>query len=917
MNPFIRRITIFLSLNILISLYFAVFAVAAALPPAANFLGRITGVVAPVRIAIDTIGKVYVADPRSGGVLQFDGTGKQIKKFPVKGARGVAVTPAGDLVVTSGNSAAVINTTTGSVLFQLTSFKQASGIAVDVDGLIYVVDTLDSVVQVFSASGQPVTVTNSSAGKPSNSFGTNGSSVGQLSFPTAIAFDRVSNQLVVTDTGNSRLQFFDRDGGFIRTVGGRVQNGTAPTFTSPQSVSLEYTKTIPEKLQRIYVSDSFQSEVQIVDPQGAGTSLGSIGGYGSAPGKLKVPVDTLFDPATSRLLIANGAGEITIYGINVTSSPLPDTLPPLLTIDPTPAVTYTDALVIGGSVERGAQIQITAPQGVVVGAVNFYPAPDASISFWQAGISALNAGANSITVTARDSASTPATKTAVITYDPNAIKVTITAFEAPVKFSAQPLTLSGTADVGATVLLSGPAGVTFTPNNFVQGTTAWQSTVSGLAAGINTITATAANGAKSSSATTRITLIATNPQLEVSSLPDGSSTARQILNVSGTVPQDSYFVSLTVNDIAVTFINNAFSTTVALKPGANRVTITALDAAGNKSEIIRNIILDETLPTIALTEPSDGSYINGTDVNLKGKVLPGNTVRLLLYNGSSSGVPFTQISQSADGSWSTTGAIPLDPGLNTIIAEVTDISGKSSVIKTTVTRDAAVPALAVSAPIRDVSVNRPSQTVTGTFATGAAISVTLDDIDVPVTVGSGGTYSIPVTLTDEKQYALAITATDPLGNSATTYRNLVYDITAPAISAVDPANPLKVTFSEGIPEVLDKNGAVTGFTITLNPDGSKTVDVSKAVVLDLKTLDIHASDAAGNSTRNGDVNGDGKVDIKDAMKALRISLSLDKSTPDQMLRGDVGPLVNGESKTDGIINGFDLVYILEKVVGLR
>lgn len=915
MNPFIRRNTNILMLCIVIVLQLMVSAASAALPPAANFLGRITGVVAPVRLAIDAGGRVYVADPRNGGVLQFDSTGNLIKKFPVKGARGVAVTPAGDLVVTSGNSASVINTTTGSILFQLAPFKQASGVAVDGTGLIYVVDTLDSVVQVFSASGQPVTMASSSAGKPSNSFGTNGSSAGQLSLPTSIAFDRVSQQLVVADTGNSRLEFFDKNGGFIRSVGGRVQNGTAPAFTSPQSVSLEYTKNIPEKLLRIYVSDSFQSEVQIVDPQGAGTSLGSIGGYGNAPGKLKVPVDTLFDPATSRLLIANGAGDITIYGINVSSSPVPDTTPPLLTIDPAPAVTFAAALVIGGSVERDAQLRITAPQGVVVGAVDFFPAPDASISFWQVGISALNAGANTITVTARDSASNPTTKTSSIIFDPNAIRVTITPFDTPVNSPAQ--ALSGTADAGAAVTLAGPAGVSFSPVTFTAGTTTWQSNVSGLAAGINTITATAAIGANSSSATTRITLLASNPDLEVSTLPEGSTTAQPILNVSGTVPQDSYFVSLTVNGTAVTFINNAFSTTVVLKPGANSITITALDAAGNKSEIVRNITLDEALPTVAFTEPSDGAYINGTDVNLKGRVLPGSTVRLLLYNGSANGVPFTQISLAADGSWSTTGTLPLEPGLNTIVAEVTDSSGKSSVIKTTVTRDAAIPALAVTDPIRDVSVSRPTQTVTGTVAAGAAISATLNGADVPVTVGSGGNYSIPVNLADEIQYALAITATDPLGNSVTTYRNLVYDVTAPKITAVDPANPLKVTFSEGIPVVLDKNGPVTGVTITANPDGSKTVDASTAAAYDLKTLDIHADDAAGNSTRNGDVNGDGLVDIKDAFRLLRLALALDTSTQEQRLRGDVAPLLTGVSRPDGVLDVFDVVYILEKIVGLR
>jgi hypothetical protein len=917
MNPFKSK-TVVLMLNILIALLVTVSGVFAVQPPETAYLGSIPGSIAPVRLAIDANGKVYVADPRNGGVLQYDKLGNLAKKFPVKGARGVAITASGDLVVTHGTAATVLNTETGSITFALGPFKQANGVAVNADGLIYVVDTIDSVVQVFSSSGQPVTVAGTVAGKPSNSFGTDGSADGQLTLPTAIAYDRISNQIVVTDTGNSRLVFFDRDGRFIRTMGGRVQNGTAPVFTSPQSVSLEYTKTSPETLQRIYVSDSFQSEVQIVDPKGAGITLGSIGGYGATPGKLKVPVDSLFDPASSRLLVANGAGGIALYGINITSTPLLDTIPPLLVIDPLPALTYTNNVTIGGSVEKGALLQISAPQNVAVGTVNYFSAPDSAIFYWQSEIRGLNIGINTLTVTARDSAANPTIKTAVITYDPAALKVTINPIATPVNNPVQ--TLSGTVDQGAEVTLTGPAGVSFAPVNYVQGTTTWQSTVSGLSAGINTITATAAIGAKSSSAATRISLLTAKPHLEVSTLPDGSKTAQSLLNVSGTLPFDSYFDSLTVNGNPVTVQNGAFSATVLLLPGVNQITIIARDTAGNTSEISRSITFDDSLPTVVLSEPSDGSNVNGTEVNLKGTVQPGNTVRLLLYNGSANGVVFTLISQAnagSDGTWSTTGAIPLDPGLNTIVVEVTDKFGKSANIKTTLFRNAQVPALAVTSPIRDIELNRPAQIVTGTVASGTTITAALNGIDVPVSVGNGGTYAIPVTLAEEKQYALAITATDPQGNSVTAYRTLVYDVTAPEIIEIDPGNPLKVTFSEGVPVVLDKNGPVTGVTITVNQDGSKTVDVSTATGYDLKSLDIHAVDAAGNSTRNGDVNGDGIVDIKDAVRLMRLSLNLDISTPEQMLRGDVAPLVNGISKPDGVLDVFDLVYTLEKIVGLR
>ncbi|MFZ4856912.1 MAG: hypothetical protein ACOYL3_10995 [Desulfuromonadaceae bacterium] len=903
MNPFIRRMAFVLMFACVFALSAASF-VMAALAPETHYLGRITGVVAPVRLAADPFGKLYVADPRSGGVLQFDNAGNPLKTFPVKGACGVAITSAGELVVTHGSTASVINTSTGAALFSLAPFKQANGVTVDDSGRIFVVDTLDSVIKVFLGSGQY-----------SFSFGATGTSSEKLSLPTAIAFDTASKQIVVADTGNSRLAFFDNKGVFVRSLGGKAQNGTAPVFTSPQSVALEYTKTSPQQLQRIYVSDSFQSEVQIVDPQGLGASLASIGGYGTKAGKLKVPVDALFDAASSRLFIANGAGEITLYGINVATSPTPDTTPPTLTLDATPATTGTNAVVIGGTVEKEATVQITAPFGVVMSAVSYFPAQSDSLAYWQTSLSNLTSGANVITVIARDSAANAASQTATITYNPDTVKVGINDFATPVNLASQ--TLTGTKDQNSTVSLSGSAGVTFGQITSPTPTT-WSSTVSNLTEGINTITATAARtGASSSSATTRITLLTIKPSLEVSMLPSGSSTTQPLLNVTGLLPNMAYISSLTVNGVEVKVNNNAFSTTVTLNPNINNIiTVAARDTAGNLTIDSRTIIFNESLPVIAVTEPADGTYVSSTNVTIKGTVTNGTNVQLTLNDGATFPVVISA------GVWTATD-VPLEQGLNTIIVK----AGSSSTAKLTITRDASVPALAATEPKADKSLNIPATTVSGTVSAGTEMiatvkSATLNSTPVPVTVtvNADGTYSVPVSFTKEEQYTLAITATDALGNSVTTYRNLIYDITAPKVeTVVETPSSLKVTFSEGTPEITYDSVVLqpgTDYTVISNSDGSKTVEINPAVVTDPKKLDIHSLDAAGNSTRNGDVNGNGKVDITDAMAVLRLSLGLDPITLESKLRGDVATASNGATKPDGVFDIFDVINMLYKIVGL-
>lgn len=66
----------------------------------------------------------------------------------------------------------------------------------------------------------------------------------------------------------------------------------------------------------------------------------------------------------------------------------------------------------------------------------------------------------------------------------------------------------------------------------------------------------------------------------------------------------------------------------------------------------------------------------------------------------------------------------------------------------------------------------------------------------------------------------------------------------------------------------------------------------------------------------GDMNGDGKVDIADALKALQISVGLLSPTITEQLRGDVAPMANGKPNPDGVIDTGDALVILKRSIGL-
>ena len=67
---------------------------------------------------------------------------------------------------------------------------------------------------------------------------------------------------------------------------------------------------------------------------------------------------------------------------------------------------------------------------------------------------------------------------------------------------------------------------------------------------------------------------------------------------------------------------------------------------------------------------------------------------------------------------------------------------------------------------------------------------------------------------------------------------------------------------------------------------------------------------------DSDLNGDGKVDITDALMALRISTGIYQPTAVEFAHADVGPLINGIPHPDGKVDIEDVVLTLRKAVGL-
>jgi len=121
--------------------------------------------------------------------------------------------------------------------------------------------------------------------------------------------------------------------------------------------------------------------------------------------------------------------------------------------------------------------------------------------------------------------------------------------------------------------------------------------------------------------------------------------------------------------------------------------------------------------------------------------------------------------------------------------------------------------------------------------------------------------------------------------------------TLPTVTLVDTDN-------DGIPDsveaILGTNPAIADSRDLLPSDGIFTYQ------------DYQNS----NMQPNGDINGDGIVNIVDILLAQRAILGSLVLTPEQQLRGDVAPLIGGIPVPNGVLNAGDLLLIQRKALGI-
>jgi hypothetical protein len=398
--------------------------------------------------------------------------------------------------------------------------------------------------------------------------------------------------------------------------------------------------------------------------------------------------------------------------------------------------------------------------------------------------------------------------------------------------------------------------------------------------------------------------------------------------------------------------------------GSYTVQARALDVAPNLSGVVvgntsvissRNVTIDTVAPAASINAPPNAN-LTGRVFSLTGTAddpAPGTGVQqvsIVITDGTGQVSGGSANYNGAAKTWSyTSGNLP--DGSYAVQAIATDYAGnqQASAVPVTIVIDNVPPVSTITG--RPASISRQLvSALSFTASEPATFSCTLDGVTAPCVCSNGSPTSCTQNYSGLSAglHTFSVLARDTAGNLETVAKSASWrvDLVNPTVTAATPApgaqrigvagTKLTVSFSEDIDPAsitsasfyLDHGASGTVSydpatrSATLTPDAPLAYTTTYTATVSTGVTDLAGNGLASNYTWSfstdpeGDVDGNGRVDIADAMLCLKMAVGLVTPTAQQRRQADLAPFKNGKPFTDGNIDASDALIILSKVVGL-
>ncbi|WP_244539852.1 Ig-like domain-containing protein, partial [Pseudomonas aeruginosa] len=617
----------------------------------------------------------------------------------------------------------------------------------------------------------------------------------------------------------------DGSGNWSFTPGSQLPNGTVVNVTASDAAgntSPPATTTVDSSLPSIPQVDPSNGSV-ISGTADAGNTIIITDGNGNPIGQVTADGSGNWS-FTPGIPLPDG----TVVNVVARSPSNVDSAPAVITVDgvapAAPVIDPSNGTEISGTAEAGATVILTDGGGNPIGQAT----ADGSGN-WTFTPGTPLANGTVINAVAQDPAGN--------TSGPASVTVDAIAPPAPVINPSNGVVISGTAEAGATVILTDGNG---NPIGQVtaDGSGNWAFTPATPLANGTVINALAQDAAGNNSSPTSATVDSLAPAAPVIDPSNGSV-------IAGTAEAGATVILTDGNGNPIGQVTADGSGNWSFTPGtplSNGTVVNAVaqDAAGNTSGPASTTV-DSVAPAAPVIDPSNGSVIAGT-------AEAGATV--ILTDGG--GNPIGQATADGSGNWTFTPSTPLANG-TVINAVAQDPAGNTSG-PASVTVDAIAPPAPVINPSNGV-------VISGTAEAGATVILT-DGNGNPigqVTADGSGNWSFTPSTPLADGTVVNATATDPAGNTGGQGSTTV-DAIAPATPTVNLSNgsSLSGTAEPGSTVILTDGNGNPIAEVTADGSGNWTYTPSTPIA-NGTVVNVVAQDAAGNSSPGASVTVDSQA----------------------------------------------------------